>query len=681
MTAMSLFAELKRRNVFRVIISYLIFAWVLLQISDVLFPAFGLPAWGIKLVATLLVIGFFPALIISWVYELTPEGIKRESQIDRSESMTSQTGRRLDLVTIVMVVIGAGLLIADRLVPESGVVPAPSSDVAGQPIGTPVVAVLPFTATGSDDGGFLAIGLHDDLLTRLAKLDAFKVISRTSMMEYADSSKNMRQIGEELGANFILEGGVLALGERVRINAQLIDAPADEHIWADTYDRQLTAANLFEVQAELAIAIAGQMQTALSESDRALMDEVPTQSIEAYNAYLQGLELIETEGFNEINIQAVIATFEQAVRLDPGFALAWARLSEQRSRLSRFSDDAHIREAALDALRSARALQPELLEVELAWSVYLYHGMFEYERALQVLESLGPRVEQSASALQLKGWLMRRLGRFNEAHQSMLEARRLEPRSHQMAGDVIDMAYLSDNCAMAGRHAEEAMTLAPDSVEVRSHVAKYELECTGDVRRANELLLNVDYQENWQFFVAMTAALSERNYQRVLDLSNTPMPEPDQITKISRQLSQARALRHLERQEDAAAILEKVGTTLADVAKAEKNNADGRIAGLQAWYHAMTGDAEATRDWVDIARRRNKESLKGDRYSESELHFYYAHNLALAGLYEEAVAELRVMFEEPGGSGFRLIDALPEFDSLDGLPAYEELRERFANVR
>ena len=421
---MSLFAELKRRNVVRVALAYLVFGWLVLQVADVVFPALGLPDWSITLVVVLLGIGFVAAVIVSWVFELTPEGIKRESEVDRSQSVTPETGRRLDLITIVMVVVAVGLLVADRFVFERpAVAPAPTN--AGTPPAEtdPIIAVLPFKATGSDDGGFLATGLHDDLLTRLAKLDAYKVISRTSMKEYADTTKNMREIGEELGAGYILEGGVQSLGQRVRINAQLIAAAADEHIWADTYDRELTAEGLFDIQAELARAIADQLHLALSDSDQAVVEAVPTRNTEAYQAYLRGLELLDSESFTRTSLLDITEAFEEAVALDPEFALAWARLSIARSALAQVydSDSEANRAAALSALAEARELEPELIEVEIAWAQYLYRAMSEYEQALDALEALETRHSLGPDAIQLKAYLLRRLGRFTEANETILE--------------------------------------------------------------------------------------------------------------------------------------------------------------------------------------------------------------------------------------------------------------------
>jgi TolB-like protein len=589
-----------------------------------------------------------------------------------------------------MVVLAAGLLLADRfLSSRHGDALKPTvSDRTIQDTGvsmvatdeaTPVVAVLPFKATGSDDGGFLAGGLHDDLLTRLAKLNAFRVISRTSMMEYAGTGKNMRQIGQELGAGYILEGGVQAMGNRVRINAQLIDARADEHIWAETYDRELTAVDLFDIQAELATSIAGQLEITLSDSQRTLMDVVPTRNTEAYNAYLRGLEHDESGMFSARNEQAVVAAFEEAVRLDPEFALAWARLSIARTRLAQITDDAEIREFALAALAKARALQPDLLETELAWAIYLYRGLWEYEQALEALEALGGKDSLDAESLRLKSWLYRRLGRFRDAYKTMLEAQRLEPRGIAIASGLVKLAFQRDDCESASQHAQAAMALAPDSVRVRTTLAEYELECTGNAQRASDLLRNVTFESNWHFITAIKAAFCARNYLYMLEISEVGSPNPDPVQTIFDQLNGSIALRYLGREEQASAALDVVAESLVGLEREGIHNSGA--ASANALYYSMQGDAEATRRWVEVAKERDRLEMKGDRAGESELHFYMASNLALAGLNEEAISELRVMFEEPGGHGFRYVDAWPDFDKLRDDPGYIELRERFGDAR
>jgi TolB-like protein len=291
--AWSKFKELNRRNVFRVAFAYVVLAWLMAQVAELLLDAFGAPAWVLKTLLALLLVGFPIAVFFAWAFELTPEGVKRESEVDRERSITKQTGRNIDRAIIILLLLALAWFAWDRYQASDVNRRAAASAEEDMTNGAsrvnsddavPVVAVLPFKASGSDDGGFLAAGLHDDLLTRLAKLDAYRVISRTSMMEYADTTKNMRQIGQELGAGYILEGGVQALSGRVRINAQLISAVADEHLWAEIYDRELTPENLFDVQAELALAIASELHTELSPSDQALVKQIPTRNMAAYNS-------------------------------------------------------------------------------------------------------------------------------------------------------------------------------------------------------------------------------------------------------------------------------------------------------------------------------------------------------------------------------------------------------------
>ena len=278
---MSLFEELKRRNVFRVGIAYAVAAWVLLQMFDVIGDILELPEWGGKMILAMLVIGFFLALILAWAFEMTPEGLKRESEVDRSQSITRVTGRKLDRAIIGVLVIALVYFVADKFFiggPEAVVeTTAPAVVVAEEPVSPPPasaghiddksIAVLPFAhRSPNPDDQYFTDGIHDDLLTQLAKQDAFKVISRTSVMEYRDTTKNMKQIGEELGVRHILEGGVQRSGNRVRINVQLIDTFTDEHLWAETYDRELTTDNLFDIQSEITTAIAEALHATLGGS-------------------------------------------------------------------------------------------------------------------------------------------------------------------------------------------------------------------------------------------------------------------------------------------------------------------------------------------------------------------------------------------------------------------------------
>jgi len=614
---MSLFAELRRRNVFRVAVAYLVASWVLVQVADVVVPAVRLPDWTVTLVVVLLAIGFLPVLVGAWIFELTPDGLRRESEVPRDASITANTGRKLNIVTILIVIVGIGLLAADRYLVEQ-----PDGQHAAVAGGIPVIAILPFQATGSDDGGILASGLHDDLLTMLHKIGAFRVLSRTSVMEYADRTKNLREIGAELGAGYILEGGVQAVGNRVRINAQLIDARTDEHLWADIYDDELTATNLFDVQAQLATAIAEQLHRTLSPDDRAIVDEVPTQNTEAYDAYLRALDLQNREGL--FNSRRSVELLERAVAADPSFAVAWARLSEARTRMARALDDPELRAAALNALAEARALKPDLLEAEIAWAVYLYHGQFEYEKALAALESLGARGERNPDVLQLKAWLYRRLGRYGDAYRTMLMSYELDPRDSATLGNLVDMAIRVDDCEAAAGHAATALTVAPDSPDVLTNVTVYELECTGDAARAAELMRGWTYTADWHVWIARTASWFQRDYDRSLELADLPLPDSGTLGPVKNLVFKAFVLGELGRGDEADRLLEEAGAQLAEFAEDGVHGNSAEFAAVMLNYRSLRHDVAGTRYWIEVYRQRTYAETKNDVYAASFNPWNYA---------------------------------------------------------
>ncbi|MBP6627700.1 MAG: hypothetical protein KA187_09850, partial [Arenimonas sp.] len=265
---MSLYAELKRRNVFRVAAAYVVIGWLSLQVADVVLGFTGAPEWVGRTLIALLLLGFVPALALAWVFEMGPRGFQVDGGAAAPAAVTethaSQRGQRLDMITLVAVVLVLGLMAWQQLRPKSNAAtptataanvevasatPATAADEFAAPAGS--IAVLPFAnRSAAPDTGYFADGVHDDLLTQLARNGGLKVISRTSVMEYRDTTKNLREIGEELGVATILEGAVQRSGDRVRINAQLINARSDEHLWADTFDRELTPENVFEIQTE-----------------------------------------------------------------------------------------------------------------------------------------------------------------------------------------------------------------------------------------------------------------------------------------------------------------------------------------------------------------------------------------------------------------------------------------------
>src|SRR5439155_570490 len=260
------FAELKRRNVYKVAIAYGVVAWLLMQVASQIFPFFEIPNWTVRLVVLLLVIGFPVAMILAWAFELTPEGIKRAEDVDVSKSITRKTGRTLDFFIIAVLLLVIGILLFQRFHPN--VSPAVSSSLEKS------IAVLPFENLSRDpDNAYFADGIQEEILTRLAKIADVKVISRTSTQRYQSKPGNLSEIAKQLGVANILEGSVQKAADQVRVNVQLVNAQTDSHLWAETYDRRLT--DIFGVESEIAKGIAESLQAKLTSGEEQALSVKP----------------------------------------------------------------------------------------------------------------------------------------------------------------------------------------------------------------------------------------------------------------------------------------------------------------------------------------------------------------------------------------------------------------------
>ena len=337
---MSFFEELKRRNVVRVGLAYGIAGWVFLQVADLVLANIEAPSWVIKTLMLFVLLGFIAAVVIAWAYEITPEGIKRESEVDRSQSITGHTGKKLDRIIIGFLVLAVAVLLLDRSMSTPEKVSAPvSGDVAVQvdqavddkaplqaaaPAGDPSIAVLPFTDMSPEqDQGYFSDGISEELLNVLVKVKGLKVASRTSSFAYKGSTESLAEIAGELKVDHVLEGSVRKAGNRVRITAQLIDAGSDRHLWSETFDRELV--DIFAIQDEIATAIVAALSTELGILDDAPAVEVATatENLDAYELYLQARSLFLARR----HMEESIALYERAVTLDPAFARAWEGLA------------------------------------------------------------------------------------------------------------------------------------------------------------------------------------------------------------------------------------------------------------------------------------------------------------------------------------------------------------------
>ena len=316
---MSVVAELKRRNVVRVAVLYGLAAWLILQVADVLVPALGLPDWVMRFVALLLILGFPLVLIFSWVYELTPEGLKKQHEVDLNQSITHETGRKINYVIGALAVLAIVVVAVERFIPRTAPIPAATDAASGaSPVQAPLqaaaksIAVLPFAdMSAGKDQEYFADGLSEELLNLLAKLPELRVIGRTSSFQFKGRNEDLRVIGEKLNVAHILEGSVRKSGEKVRITAQLIRAADGSHLWSETYDRTLD--DIFVVQDDIAGEVVKALKLTLLGT--ALTTRSKPQDSEAYNLALQGRFFVERRG--QKDLERAVEYFRQARERDP----------------------------------------------------------------------------------------------------------------------------------------------------------------------------------------------------------------------------------------------------------------------------------------------------------------------------------------------------------------------------
>ena len=382
---MSFFKELKRRNVFRVGLAYALISWLVLQVTDVVVPILELQPWVGKLVFLMLAAGLPVALIFAWVFELTPEGIKRDHEVDPKQSVTVRTRRKLDFVIIGVMAVA---LVYFALNHHWG------EDQGGSSIGTASgqsIAVLPFANRSAlEEDVFFVDGVHDDLLTLLSKLGDLTVISRTSVEKFRDTSVSIPELASQLGVATVLEGAVQRAGGQVRINVQLIDAVTDEHLWAESYDRELTAENIFAIQSDIAQAIAQALQAVLTPEEQSRVTAIPTSSFAAYEEFLRGRQKMVLREIPDI--RQALGHFRNSIQLDPDYAMAYVGLADAYHMLLYYGDMSLAETVPLmeAAVTSALELDPGLGEALTASGALLRaeghsnEAIAAYEKAIEL---------------------------------------------------------------------------------------------------------------------------------------------------------------------------------------------------------------------------------------------------------------------------------------------------------
>jgi len=432
---MGLFEELKRRNVFRVGAAYLLFAWVIIQVTDTVGPALHLPEWTLALVTWISIIGFPVALFFAWAFELTPDGITAEKNVDRSQSITRETGYKINYVVIALMGLAIALLIGKDFVGSGG----DETDTVAESVvdeadssrgGFNSIGVLPFVNMSDDPAQeYFSDGISEELLNALAKLKDLQVAARTSSFAFKGRNQPVRDIGAQLNVDTVLEGSVRKAGNKIRITAQLIEVENGYHLWSETYDRELT--DIFAVQDEITAAIVAALLPHLNTGEDAEIIKAEATNMSAYDAYLQGRHRINS--LEPDSARKALQSFRAATDADPGFAAAWAARATTviAMRENAFSEGIPREESVLlasNAIERALAIDPSLPEAYVAQAM-LYADSYDFDLAL---ESLSKALEINPSlveALRLHARILSRFGRIKEAQRDILKALRLDPHN------------------------------------------------------------------------------------------------------------------------------------------------------------------------------------------------------------------------------------------------------------
>lgn len=659
------FEELQRRKVYRVAAAYIIAAGFIIQISSAVFPAWDLPNWAFRLVVVLLLIGFPIALILAWAYDVTPQGIRATPT-----PSTPGSHRRRNVIML----IGIGVIISAAagffLLPRVSARKVEKS-----------IAVLPFQNLSDEkENAYFADGIQDDILTNLSKIGDLKVISRTSVMSYrGDGARNAREIGKALGVGALLEGSVRRAGNRVRVSVQLINADNDVHIWAEDYDRDLT--DVFAIQSDLAQKIASALQAKLSSNEKARLDRQPTQNPDAYLLFLKAHDYANSMDVTHDSSAKAVPLLEQAIKLDPNFALAFADLSITESWLYHSADPTAARreKARLNADEALR-LQPDLPEGHLALGFSFYYGDRDYERALAEFEIAKRGLPNEAKAYLAIGAIQRRQGKWSESTANLEKASTLDPKNASVLRNLISNYMALRNFKTAETAIDRGLATDPYSFEMMGLKAYLALASTGDLTETEKRLSSIpsDIDPNglltwlrsgvliWQRRFPEALALAQKFPGETFN-TDTSAPVPKASVEGTIHLLQGDKAAAQAEFEKARIVSERL---LRDAPEDAARSAQlGLIlAALGRKEEAITEGKRA----VEL-RPESQDAFDGPRCTAALAQIY-----AWTGEFDEAFRLLDHLLSVPNGLTVAILKIDPAWDSLRKDPRFQALIDKYA---
>jgi TolB-like protein/cytochrome c-type biogenesis protein CcmH/NrfG len=487
----SFFTELKRRNVYKVAVAYAVVGWLIAQIATQIFPFLEIPNWAIRLVILLIVIGFPIALVIAWAFEATPEGIKRTEVADAMPTTAAQKKHAWMYVVVLGAVLSIGLFLLGRFTARNNPASRASESVAGSSIPQKSIAVLPFENLSDDkNAAYFADGIQDEILTKLASIADLKVISRTSTAKYKSKPEDLKTVSQQLGTATVLEGSVQKAADKVRVNVQLIDARADSHLWAKTYDRDIK--DVFAVESEVAQEIADSLQAKLSPAEASTVASAPTKDTQAYDLFLKGEfeQRVANSNFRPESFDQAARWYKEAIAHDPNFALAIAQLAMCQLRSHWLTDplsEAELMEAGRLA-KQALTLAPDLPEAHVAVGLFHYYGFREYEPALAEFQRALELRPNYSLALQFIAFVHRRQGRWDRTLDELKKSIVQDPGDPYVQGGLAETYVFLRMWKEAEDVARHALTIDPHEATAMRMLLLGSLNRTGNAQEPLRLL-------------------------------------------------------------------------------------------------------------------------------------------------------------------------------------------------
>jgi TolB-like protein/Flp pilus assembly protein TadD len=661
------FEELKRRKVYRVAAAYVVAAGAIIQLASAAFPAWELPNWSLRLVIVLLLLGFPIALILAWAYDLTAQGVRPATAATAAAPGKHRLRNVIMLIaTGVAISVAAGFFLLPR-------VSARKIDKS--------IAVLPFeNLSDQKENAYFADGIQDDILTNLSKIGDLKVISRTSVMQYRGKTTNAREIGKALGVATILEGSVRRIGNRVRLNVQLINADTDEHLWAEDYDRELT--DVFAIQSDLAQKITEALQAKLSPAEKSQITRKPTENGEAYLAFVQAHNLSNALEDLE-NLKQAEQLYERAISLDPEFALAMARYSELESWILHDRErTAERRDKARTLAERALQLQPDLPEAHLALGFSYYYGDNNYEAALKEFEIAQRGLPNESEVYLAIGAIQRRQGKWAESTANLEKAVSLNPKDIWPLQNLTFNYEMLRNYDAANKTIDRALALNPTALEpldVKAKLAIVEKGDFGAAEKAFEAVKSVPMSSEQRVKLAGLRAdvfLLGRKYKQGLE--ELERLADDELAAIPRALAYKYFLVGAGRK----ALGDQVGARRAflkarDLLEryAKQSPEDAKIHVQLAKVLAWLGEKDAALAEAQRASELVPESK--DAFGGPEIAAEVAEVYARVGDNDRAIEILDGLLSRPSSVSVALLRVSPVWDVLRGDPRFQALLQKY----